>query len=267
MISVVIPAYNCASTIGESIDSVLSQTRVDLVEEILVVNDGSKDNTAELVEKLYSKDTRVKLISKENGGVSTARNAGIRAAKGKWIALLDSDDVWLPEKLEKQWAEIENNKDIVFIGSNRNQEDLRYGTKVNDHLYKLDLKQLLIKTWPHTSTALIRRDVFDTVGYYNEQMRYSEDAELWNRIALKYPLYYVAESLEIAGGSKVSFGVSGLSANLKGMYDGSVRNLRDLYKKKEISASFYAFLRAYYWAKYLRRICITGINKKRQGHK
>ena len=264
MISVVIPAYNSSSTIKDCIDSVLQQTRADLVCEILVINDGSKDNTEELVEQLYEKEEKVRVISKENGGVSTARNAGIRAAKGDWIALLDSDDVWLPEKLELQWAEIENNKDIAFIGSNRNQEDLHYGTKVHDDLYCLDLHQLLIKMWPHTSTALIRRDVFETVGCFNEQMRYAEDGELWNRIALKYPLYYVTKSLEIAGGNKVTFGESGLSANLKKMYEGNVRNIRALHKDKNISTGFYAFLRVFYWAKYIRRIVITGINKRKR---
>ena len=263
MISVVIPAYNSESTIKDSIDSVLSQTRSDLIGEILVVNDGSRDNTAGRVEQLYASEKRVRVISKENGGVSTARNAGIKAAKGEWIALLDSDDVWLPEKLEKQWAEIEKNGDIVFIGCNRNQENLHYGTKAGENLYRLDLRQLLMKTWPHTSTALIKCTVFQTVGYFNEEMRYSEDAELWNRIALQHPLYYVAESLEIAGGNKLSFGQSGLSSNMKGMYDGSVRNLKDLYKRKAISLPFYVFLRAFYWAKYVRRILIAGANKKR----
>ena len=119
--------------------------------------------------------------------------------------------------------------------------------------------------WPHTSTALIRKDVFQTLGCFNEKMRYAEDGEMWNRIALKYPLYYVAESLEIAGGNKVTFGESGLSANLKGMYDGNVRNISALHNDKEISTPFYAFLRLYYWAKYLRRIALTGINKRKQG--
>lgn len=267
MISVVIPAYNSESTIQDSIDSVLEQTRGDLVEEILVVNDGSNDDTVELVERKYSAEDRVRVISKENGGVSTARNAGIKAAKGAWIALLDSDDVWLPKKLEKQWAEIERDQSIAFIGCNRNQENLHYGTKVTENLYCLNLRQLLIKMWPHTSTALIRRDVFQTVGYFNEQMRYAEDGELWNRIAIHYPLYYVAESLEIAGGNKVSFGESGLSANLKGMYDGNVRNIFDLHQKKEISTSFYVFLRFYFWVKYIRRIIITIINKLRRWRK
>lgn len=265
MISVVIPVYNSESTIADSINSVLKQTRSDLIEEILVVNDGSTDGTEKVVEKLCSSDERIRIISKTNGGVSTARNAGIKAATGLWVALLDSDDVWNPLKLEKQWAEIEKDNSIAFIGCNRNDENLHYGTKVGENLYCLTLHQLLIKMWPHTSTALIKSDVFKDVGYFNEKMRYAEDGEMWNRIALKYPLYYVAESLEIAGGNKVSFGESGLSANLKGMYDGNVSNITELHKNGNISTGFYAFLRAFYWAKYIRRIAITKHNKMKRG--
>ena len=95
MISVVIPAYNAESTIVDCINSVLRQTRVDLVDEILVVDDGSLDNTVKYIRDEIDSNI-VRIISKENGGVSTARNAGIKNAKGKWIALLDSDDVWKP---------------------------------------------------------------------------------------------------------------------------------------------------------------------------
>ena len=265
MISVVIPAYNSESTIADSINSVLRQTRSDLVEEILVINDGSTDATVKVVEESCSSDKRIRIITKTNGGVSSARNAGIKAATGRWVALLDSDDVWRPLKLEKQWAEIEKDSSIAFIGCNRNDENLHYGTQVRENLYCLTLRQLLIKMWPHTSTALIRNDVFKDVGYFNENMRYAEDGEMWNRIALKYPLYYVAESLEIAGGNKVSFGESGLSANLKGMYDGNVSNITELHKDRHISTAFYIFLRVFYWMKYLRRILITKRNRMKRG--
>lgn len=263
MISVIIPAYNSGGTIVDCISSVLNQTRIDLIDEIIIVNDGSKDDTVKIVKQHYANENKVKVISKNNGGVSSARNTGIHMASGQWIALLDSDDVWLPEKIEKQWNEIEHNPQIAFIGCNRNKENLHYGTHAGANLYSLNLKQLLIKMWPHTSTALIRKDVFQTVGCFDEKMHYAEDGEMWNRIVLKYPLYYVAESLEIAGGNKVTFGASGLSANLKGMYEGNVRNIRLLYNDRHISLPFYAFLRFFYWVKYLRRIAITTINKMR----
>lgn len=261
MISVVIPAYNSRDTICDCIDSVLSQTRLDLIQEIIVVDDGSTDGTHDVVQKKYAGNEKIKLLHKKNGGVSTARNAGIKAAAGDWIALLDSDDVWHPQKIEKQWKQIQKDPSIKFIGCNRNQENLHYGTKVTDDLYKLNLKQILIKMWPHTSTALIHKSVFKEVGLFNVKQKYAEDGELWNRISLKYPLYYITESLEIAGGNKVSFGVKGLSANLQAMYEGNVRNITRLWRKKYISTGFYHFLRLFYWAKYLRRIVITKHNQ------
>jgi glycosyltransferase involved in cell wall biosynthesis len=264
MITVVIPAYNSSNTIVECIESVLNQTRVDLIEKIIVVNDGSTDDTVSKVQELASENKKIQIITQKNGGVSTARNAGIKASDSEWIALLDSDDVWLPEKIEAQWKEIEAHPEIKFIGCNRNKENVHTGTKISKFLYKLNLKQLLIKMWPHTSTALINHEVFQNVGFFNEKMRYAEDGEFWNRIAIQYPLYYIPVSYEIAGGNKLQFGESGLSANLRGMHDGNISNLKTLKAKRKISIPFYVFLRLFYQAKYLRRIVITAIYKRKK---
>lgn len=257
MISVVIPVYNSEKTIKSCINSVLTQTREDLIKEIIVVDDGSKDRSAYVVEKLASKDQRIKIIKKKNGGVSTARNAGIRVSKYGWVALLDSDDIWLPEKTEKQWEQIQKHPQICFIGCNRNSENIRRGKKIDDNLYVLSLKHILIKNWPHTSTVMIKRSVFKEVGLFNERMRYAEDGNMWNRIALKYQLYYIPVSYEIAGSNKVPFGESGLSANLKEMHKGNLRNITILYRQKNISEGFYLFLHMFYELKYFRRILIS----------
>lgn len=109
MFSVVIPAYNCENTIVATIDSVLRQTRIDLIEEIIVVNDGSEDQTEKIVndymlgcERKYQYINFV-LISHPNKGVSYTRNRGILISKAEWIALLDSDDIWVENKLERQF--------------------------------------------------------------------------------------------------------------------------------------------------------------------
>ena len=264
MISVVIPLYNSKRTISACVDSVLNQTKVDLITEILVVDDGSTDGSGDLVRTRYAGESRVRVIRKENGGVSTARNRGIQEAKGEWIALLDSDDRWLPEKIEKQWDALSRHPEIRFIGTNRNHERVRWGRKMEEDLYCLDLKHILIKNWPHTSTALIHREVFQSVGLFDETMRYAEDGDLWNRIAIRYGLYYIPQSYEIAGEGKNAFGESGLSANLKAMHYGNVKNLRTLRKRGEISVPFYIFLRAYHQAKYYRRIVISGLIRARR---
>ena len=112
MVSVIIPMYDSKNTIIDAIQSVTNQTYKGEM-EIIIVNDGSKDGCEKLVYELINNNTTnhiIKLVDKENGGVSSARNRGIREANGEWIAFLDSDDVWLPEKLQKQMDEIHKNK-------------------------------------------------------------------------------------------------------------------------------------------------------------
>ena len=111
MISVIIPMYNSKDTIKSAVESVLNQTYSEPV-EIIVINDGSKDGCEKIVEEIIlnnQTNRTIKLINKPNGGVSSARNRGIKEASGDWIAFLDSDDIWLPEKLQKQVNEIEKN--------------------------------------------------------------------------------------------------------------------------------------------------------------
>ncbi len=254
MIDVIIPMYNSRNTIFDCINSVLKQTRIDLINAIIIVDDGSTDDCALYIKNVFCDENKIKLIRKENGGVSTARNVGIKASKAKWIALLDSDDIWLPEKIEKQWEMVSKYKKIQFIGCNRNNEKVHWGKRVRHDLYMLDLRHILIKTWPHTSTALIRREIFDEVGFFNENMRYAEDGDMWNRIACKYPLFYIPVSYEIAGSNKMQFGEKGLSANLKAMHEGNIRNIQVLRKDNNISCVFYLFLLNYNFIKYIRRI-------------
>ncbi|TKI85338.1 glycosyltransferase family 2 protein [Bacillus mycoides] len=112
MVSVIIPSYNASPFIKEAIQSVQSQTYTNW--EMIIVDDVSKDNTRELIKEEIKKDGRIQLIElQENGGAAIARNTGINCAKGTYIAFLDSDDLWLPEKLEKQVAFMQNN-DLAF---------------------------------------------------------------------------------------------------------------------------------------------------------
>lgn len=262
MISVVIPAYNAESTIVDCINGVLHQTRVDLIKEILVVNDGSLDNTVKCIKDEIDSDL-VRIISKVNGGVSTARNEGIRNATGEWIALLDSDDIWKPYKIEKQINAIKRHPEINFIGANRNNENVRIGKRIEENLYMLTLRNILLKNWPHTSTALIKKTIFNEVGLFNEKMRYAEDGNMWNKIVIEHPLYYIAESLEIAGGNKRAYGESGLSSNLEEMHKGNIYNLKELKLNKIISTPEYAFWRALFFVKHIKRVILTKLRTKR----
>ena len=110
MFSVVIPAYNCEKTIERVLDSVMAQTRFDLITEIIVINDGSTDNTDAIIKDYIKRKqgNKINYIIQENHGVSYTRNKGIRIAEGEWIALLDSDDIWNPVKIERQYEVIES---------------------------------------------------------------------------------------------------------------------------------------------------------------
>ncbi|MBL4677495.1 MAG: glycosyltransferase family 2 protein [Mucilaginibacter sp.] len=149
IISVVIPMYNAEATIIRTLESVLQQDYKGSV-EIIVVNDGAKDNSLAVLTNYV--DTKglnnVTIIDKPNGGVSTARNAGIKAAKGDYIALLDSDDVWLPQKLRKQVEVLTTYPDIDFLGTNRNDEYFpNFYFKKFGHLTTISARLLLYKVF------------------------------------------------------------------------------------------------------------------------
>lgn len=158
-ISVVIPMYNSEKTIIGTLDSVKNQTSIEQIMEIIVINDGSTDDSLKIVRK-YSEDHKslpICIVDKENGGVSSARNAGIRIAKGNWIALLDSDDEWIPIKIEKQLKVLEENPYIDFLGCDVNNIRLKIFWRKINTLYKADIKDLCIKSFPATPTILFRK--------------------------------------------------------------------------------------------------------------
>ena len=122
-ISVIIPMFNAENTIIAALDSIKNQT-YKCEYEIIIVNDGSKDASKTIVENYILKNPQmnIMLVDQANGGVSKARNEGLRRAEGDYIALLDSDDEWLPEKIEKQMSIFEKNSNIDLLGTNRNNE-------------------------------------------------------------------------------------------------------------------------------------------------
>ncbi len=198
LISVVIPTYNRAFFIKAAIDSVLSQIFRDF--ELIVVDDGSTDDTSGL---LLSYGTKIKVITKANKGPSAARNRGIKAAKGQWIAFLDSDDVWKPDKLEKQVQFIKDNPDIKICQTE--EIWIRNGKRVNPRkkhemhsgwIYEQCLPLCIVSP----SSVMIHREVFEKVGFFDETMLACEDYDLWLRIAPHYPICLVREKLIVKQG-------------------------------------------------------------------
>ncbi|MGL6099159.1 MAG: glycosyltransferase family 2 protein [Fusobacteriaceae bacterium] len=263
-VSVVIPMYNSKDTIERALNSVVNQTYNGNM-EIIVINDGSKDNSLEIVEnyknKLIKSNIEFKIIDKKNGGVSTARNAGLKIASGKYIALLDSDDEWLKNKLKIQIEQLNENIEIDFLGCERNQEKTKIFFKELKGLNKVKLNDLLIKMFPQTSTAIFKKEILKEVGYYDENQKYAEDGNFWLRICAKKTFYMYSETLVITGDGKPNFGHSGLSANLTEMEKGCQKNLKEMYELKNINIFYYYFYKIFYCLKYLRRIAIVKLRK------
>lgn len=261
LISVIIPMFNAEDTILDSINSVLNQTYKKSKIEILVIDDGSEDGSFYIVKEFIKKNEceNVKLLSKKNGGVSSARNMGIKNAKGNYIAFLDSDDIWKTDKLKKQMEILEKNKKIDFLGCNRNNENTKVIFKKFDKLKEINFTDLLIKIFPQTSTVIIKKEVFNEVGLYDENQSYAEDANLWLRIAAEKKCYMMPESLVITGNGKPNFGYEGLSSNLWEMEKGELKNIRDIYKLGYISVITKYLLYLYSILKYIRREFIVKI--------
>ncbi len=256
--------YNSENTIIATLNSVVNQTYQAEI-EVLIINDGSIDNSAMIVKK-YIEDNRsdnisFRLINKNNGGVSSARNVGIKESKGKWIALLDSDDVWLPEKLEKQMQVLKENEHIKILGTNRNDEVYPWFGKSKLKIYNLTAKETLLKWWPSTPTVIFKKEIIEKTGVYNESLRGLEDGEFWLRILKTYKIYVLNEYLVLTGHGKRSFGDIGLSADLGVMHSGEKAILAIVYKNKQINYLEYLFFQVYLSLKYFRRLLVVRLAK------
>jgi len=197
-VTVIIPTYNRAELVPLAIQSALNQTYRHL--EIIVIDDGSTDNTKEVVENFIKRDNRVIYIQHEtNKGVSAARNTGIRQAHGEYIAFLDSDCRWLPKKIEKQldiFREGDKNLGAVSSGEVRillNSKEIINREGVGNRLHK---KLLVGSYWPGGPSAmLIKKVCFKKAGLFDESLSYGEDRDLYIRIAKHFNYAAVFEPL------------------------------------------------------------------------
>lgn len=198
-VSVVIPAYNRARFITTAIDSVLDQTYRDF--EIIVVDDGSTDQTQEKLES-YG-DRIINHSYTPNRGVSYARNRGIELAQGKYIAFLDSDDYWLPEKLQKQTEFFRNNPEYSIVATqclvNVIDDDLntiKYIEKDELH-HQLTYAKIFLRPFIMPSSILMEKECFNVVGDFDENRRVLEDIDLYLRLAQKYKIGFINEPLTV----------------------------------------------------------------------
>ena len=199
LISVVIPAYNAGQFLDETLESVLSQTYENW--ECIIVNDGSTDNTESVAKKWCEKDSRFRLTNKENGGLSSARNWGIKESKAEYIAFLDHDDVLTPDSLEVRInVLIEQNVDLVATKLQHFTDKLPKVSKNNarqDVLYyaKEGLTQLMAFNKVTPSTVLCKKSVMDEVGGFTWHKK-AEDLHCWLKVLFAgYKIYRIDETL------------------------------------------------------------------------
>ncbi len=256
-VSVVIPMYNAENTIELVINSVLEQTAVERVKEIIVINDGSMDHSEQKIQDIIKKNCNFPIIYKyqENKGVSAARNAGMRIASGELIALLDADDLWHKDKLEKQLEIFDNYPDVYFLGTGYMDKPFKRKGRTITTLYKADLKDIFWSFFPVTPSVMFKRDAIVTVGYFDENQKYCEDINYYIRFAVHFNYYYLPEKLVDIDIGKKYRGEKGLTSNLRGMHEGEMKNLKEMYENRYVDIIFYSFFYVFMNLKYFRR-CI-----------
>lgn len=198
IISVIITTYNRADLIQRAIISVLNQTYKDF--ELIIVDDGSIDNTKEIIEKFKNKDSRIKYFYQENQGWPSALNKGLSLAQGEYIAFLDSDDEWLPQKLEKQIEVFENNLSVGLVACwafrifDSNKKKL---FKTHKGLIKKEnwCKFFKTKGIISFSTVILKKKVFDSIVLFDTKLKAAIDLDFYIRIINKFDVYFLPTTL------------------------------------------------------------------------
>jgi glycosyltransferase involved in cell wall biosynthesis len=197
-VSVIIPTYNRGWILKDAIDSVLAQEYTDF--ELIVVDDGSTDDTTDILDGFGSD---IIVLQQDNQGVSAARNRGVAESRAQLVAFLDSDDMWLPQKLSRQVEFFETHPDALicqteelWIRNGMRVNPKRRHRKLSGMIFEPSLALCLVSP----SAVMIRRSLFDGVGLFDERMPACEDYDLWLRISCRYPVYLIDEHLIIKRG-------------------------------------------------------------------
>lgn len=263
IVSVIIPYYNSESTIIIALESVARQTFTGF--DIILVDDGSNDNTHIIVDDYIKKNEKIRFkhYYQNNSGPSKARNMGISKSDAEYIAFLDSDDSWVSNKLEIQMELIAENN-IDMLGSNINILRAK-GQIIGKYFVKSALEyisfyRLLFRHYFYTSSVVIRKEVLDNIGGFPEKQKYAEDTLLFARITRKYKS---AVSMDfLVNTYKPLFGESGLSANLKETNKYVLKNIKTLRKEnihnpQKIGYVLYVLALIFSQIKYFRKIAIS----------
>jgi len=259
-VSVVIPAFNVSGYIQQTMDSLSKQSYQSF--EALVVNDGSTDDTPEVVRSFCRADSRFRLLEKPNGGLSSARNYGIRHAQGEYIAMLDGDDMYEPEKLTTHVSVLDKHSTVgvVYSASQAIRDDgqptmMRLSGKP---IAKDPLQAMLCKNFiGHGSNSVFRHQIIDEVGDFDETLRSSEDSDFWLRIAATghWRFYRVSQALSLyrVRPLGLSFNVAQMQYSYEQVLEGARQRSPEIVEP--LLPTAYAYL-----YRYLARIELTSGN-------
>jgi glycosyltransferase involved in cell wall biosynthesis len=196
-VSVIVTCHNEEKYIEQCINSIITQTEFNNIDEIIVINDDSSDSSLKILEKLKQSNDKLNIITTNGIGVSAARNLGIKKSKSVFIAFLDGDDYWTNDKLENHLKFLNNNPligltygDFWDFGKNDGSDATYVTVKSLNNVNQL-LEYFIFDAPIVPSTTICRKEVFETVGLFNEKLKSSEDTEMYLRVAEKWQIFYV----------------------------------------------------------------------------
>ncbi len=228
-VSVIIPAFNRAWCLGETLQSVLDQTFKNF--EVIVVDDGSTDGTSTILHQFLQ--VRVHRWG-DNRGVSAARNRGIQVARGEWICFLDSDDQWVQNKLQAQvdWTQAHPESPACYTDEIWIRNGVRVNPKNKHRKYSGDIfRQCLPLCIISPSSIMMRASVLETIGGFDTDLAACEDYDLWLRLTSRFPVDFISEKLIIKTGGHVDQ----LSQKYRGMDRFRVYALEKILKQDDLS--------------------------------
>jgi len=234
-VSVIIPTYNRLDFLKISVQSVLNQTYSDF--ELIIVDDGSTDNTKEWVQSLS--DNRIIYLYQKNSGASAARNLGIKNTKYKYIAFLDSDDKWVNNKLEKQMAlmhqnpncQLSHTEELWYRAGKILNPKLKHKKKAG-HIFQNSLKLCSISM----STIIVKKSLFEEMGLFDTNLTVCEDYDMWLRVTEKYPVCLIDEPLTIKEGGHSDQ----LSQRFIGMDKFRIQSITKLIETRNLSSEHFS---------------------------
>lgn len=262
LVSVIVPLYNAQDSIVLSLRSVVEQTYTNW--EVVIVNDGSTDDSKQIVENfIHSQNDEIRskfsLFDQPNAGPSRTRNRAIDLAKGTYIAFLDSDDVWIPSKLQEQLDLALQYPEVSIIAGafyHEVEENVPYFEKIT-------FDQLLFKNYFATPMVFIKKEyLLEMDHFFDDNKRYGEDYDLWLRLLQKRDAIFINKILGKNAFGKANFGQSGLSAHLFAMQKGEISTYKDLYHAQALGFGKLVKVLLFSYLKFFRRLCLVYLKRK-----